>query len=259
MIKVIVLNDHIIINQVYGGGANTDSAVSHSFIELYNPTDQDISLAGYTLYYYSQGDNGTTGEEGVVLNLDAKTIPSKHSYLIRCEAQTILTPNYSFYLTIDDDKYDQEWTQTIDNKRYKLLLRDGNNQHADGVSVNEGNLEEEGEQVPDKVISKQKSIRRRNFADTNNNKADFVQVDYRSDSVEANRPRCLADGEWEVKEPEPTELRGTVSIRGNAIVGAVLYADVKEDADSYIGELVCKWKASSWETPRSFVSRTVML
>ena len=128
VIKVIVLNDHIIINQVYGGGANTDSAVSHSFIELYNPTDQDISLAGYTLYYYSQGDNGTTGEEGVVLNLDAKTIPSKHSYLIRCEAQTILTPNYSFYLTIDDDKYDQEWTQTIDNKRYKLLLRDGNNQ-----------------------------------------------------------------------------------------------------------------------------------
>lgn len=243
VIKVIVLNDHIIINQVYGGGANTDSAVSHSFIELYNPTDQDISLAGYTLYYYSQGDNGTTGEEGVVLNLDAKTIPSKHSYLIRCEAQTILTPNYSFYFTIDDDKYDQEWTQTIDNKRYKLLLRDGNNQHADGVSVNEGNLEEEGEQVPDKVISKQKSIRRRNFADTNNNKADFVQVDYRSDSVEANRPRCLADGEWEVKEPEPTELRGTVSIRGNAIVGAVLYADVKEDADSYIGELVCKWKA----------------
>lgn len=249
VVKVVVLNDHIIINQVYGGGANTDSAVSHSFIELYNPTDQEISLAGYTLYYYSQGKNGATGNEGAVLNLDEKTIPAKHSYLIRCEAQTIVAPEYSFYLTIEDDKYDQAWTQTIDNKRYKILLYDKNNQLADGVSVNEGNIAEEGEQIPDNMISKQKSIRRKNFADTNNNKADFDVIDYRVESIEINRPRCLADGAWEAKEPdpEPTELKGKVSIRGNAIAGAILYADVTEDADSYIGEVICKWKADDKE------------
>lgn len=248
VIKVVVLNDHIIINQVYGGGANEDSAASHSFIELYNPTDQDVSLSGYTLSCFSQGKNGATGAEGAVLNLDAKTIPSGHSYLIRCEAQTLLN-NKEFYLTIADDGYDQAWTQTIDNKRYKIILYTKDGQIADGVSVQEGNIEQEGEQVPADVISKQKSIRRTDFKDTNNNAADFTQVDYRSADVKQMRPRCLADGAWGEEEPAPlpTELKGTVSIRGNAVAGVHLYADIALDETGYIGDVICKWKADGAE------------
>ena len=49
VIKEELKNDHLIINQVYGGGANDSTPVSHSFIELYNPTDNAISLEGYSL------------------------------------------------------------------------------------------------------------------------------------------------------------------------------------------------------------------
>lgn len=270
VIKVVVLNDHIIINQVYGGGANEDSAVSHSFIELYNPTDQEISLEGYKISYFSQGKNGGSEGEEVELNLDAKTIPAGYSYLIRCEAQTLVN-NQAFYLTIADDRYDQAWTQTIDNKQYKIILYTGDGQIADGVSVLEGNIEQEGEQVPADVISKQKSIRRTEFKDTNNNAADFKQVDYRSADVEKMRPRCLADGAWDASEPEPdpepTELKGTVSIRGNAVTGVHLYADIALDETSYVGDMICKWKAGGVEiknesgrflqTNESFAGKTI--
>ena len=43
----------VIINQVYGGGANDSTPVNHSFIELYNPTDNAISLEGYSIGYLS--------------------------------------------------------------------------------------------------------------------------------------------------------------------------------------------------------------
>ena len=55
VVKPDVKNDHILIHQVYGGGKNDGTPVSHSFIELYNPTDSAISLEGYSLGYLSGG------------------------------------------------------------------------------------------------------------------------------------------------------------------------------------------------------------
>ncbi len=117
------------------------------------------------------------------------------------------------------------------------------------MSVNEGYIEQEGEQLPDGAISKQKSIRRVRFADTNNNLVDFATVDYRETEIEQMKPRCLADGAWraEEPEPEPTELKGTVSIRGNAVAGALLYADIVLEKTSYAGEMICRWKADGVE------------
>ena len=239
VVKVTVKNDHIIINQVYGGGANDGTPVSHSFIELHNPTDGDISIKGYSLGYLSNGKNGTAVEE-VKLALSDKTIPAHASYLIRCEAQDDTTPE-SIKLRID--VFDQEWTQTIDNKNLRLILYNGNNM-VDGVSVNEGDVE--GAALVD-AISKQKAIRRKAFADTDNNTADFEVIAYRdadAATVETNRPRSLADGAWAAggdnPDPGPAELSGTVSIRGNAITGAILYAD---EATNNTGELSYQWKA----------------
>ena len=53
VIKEELKNDHLIINQVYGGGANDSTPVS-CFIELYNPTDNAISLEGYSIGYLSK-------------------------------------------------------------------------------------------------------------------------------------------------------------------------------------------------------------
>ena len=49
--------DHIIINQIYGGGGKGDTPFTASFIELYNPTDNEISLNGYKLTYSSNREN----------------------------------------------------------------------------------------------------------------------------------------------------------------------------------------------------------
>lgn len=238
-----LLNDHLIINQVYGGGNNDATPVSHSFIELYNPTDSAISLSGYSLGYLSNGKNGKAAEE-VSLALDGASIPSHASYLIRCEAQD--TESFTGKLTIED--YDQEWTdRIIDNKQYKIVLYKGAKME-DAVSVNEEMTE--GLALPDKTISKQKGIRRQAFADTDNNTEDFTVIEYNTASaavIQAYRPRSLKDGAWQAEEPAaPTELTGTVSIRGNAIAGAILYADtlLENDEDGTLAKtLSYQWMA----------------
>lgn len=244
-IKGEIQNDHLLIHQVFGGGANDGASISHSFIELYNPTDAAVSLSGYRIGYYSgrQGSPGYTEKE-VYLQLDGqKEIPARHSYLIRCEAQQPA----EFNLTID--AFDQEWeNQTIANKRYRVILYNGAGEAADGVSVNEEAVEGEPLLDPpnDEIVSKHKSVRRKNFADTDNNSLDFEAVSYRADKItpealKANAPRTLSDGAWGEKEenPDPAPLSGQVSIRGNAIVGAALYAD---EATNNTGELSYQWK-----------------
>lgn len=244
VIKEELKNDHLIINQVYGGGANDSTPVSHSFIELYNPTDNAISLEGYSIGYLSNGKSNTPQEVKLALS---GSVPSHTSYLIRCEQQDTSTPDLIKFTV---SKFDQEWTQTIDNKRYQITLYKGNKVE-DAVSVNEGNVE--GSALLDGTISKQKAIRRIGFADTNNNTADFEVVSYKDDATAATKkyPRSLADGAWgsgETPKPDPTpaELAGSVSIRGNAIVGATLYAD-DAGITNNTGTLSYQWMADESE------------
>lgn len=204
VIKEELKNDHLIINQVYGGCANDSTPVSHSFIELYNPTDAAISLSGYSIGYLSNGKSNAPQE--VKLELSGN-VPAHTSYLIRCEAQDDSTPDLIKFTV---SKYDKEWTQTIDNKRYQITLYNGS-KAADAVSVNEGNVE--GAALPDGTISKQKAIRRKDFADTNNNAADFEVVSYKDDAaaVDKKYPRSLEDGSWGMKDVVTPVKRYTVT------------------------------------------------
>ena len=43
--------DHVVINQIFGGGGKGDTKVSHNFIELYNPTAQKVDLNGWAIRY----------------------------------------------------------------------------------------------------------------------------------------------------------------------------------------------------------------
>lgn len=204
VIKEELKNDHLIINQVYGGGANDSTPVSHSFIELYNPTDNAISLEGYSIGYLSNGKSNTPQEVKLALS---GSVPSHTSYLIRCEQQDTSTPDLIKFTV---SKFDQEWTQTIDNKRYQITLYKGNKVE-DAVSVNEGNVE--GSALLDGTISKQKAIRRIGFADTNNNTADFEVVSYKDDATAATEkyPRSLTDGAWGSGETPKPEKYYTVT------------------------------------------------
>ena len=61
-------NSNVVINEVYGGGGNSGAEFTHDFVELYNPTDQDIDITGWTLDQQSSGGNsgGKVSLEGIV-------------------------------------------------------------------------------------------------------------------------------------------------------------------------------------------------
>lgn len=191
---------HVIINQVYGGGDPNDreTPVSHSFIELYNPTDVTVSLNGWSVQYSDGGKNWS------MLPLSGE-ISSKHSFLIRCGAH-----NQNARLKISD--YDQSWDITLNNKGLKILLKNNlikancsnpflssDDGYVDmvGVAGNEYYYLIDGcETDYAQIQSKQKSIRRNNFNDTDVNSKDFSAVDYRTADIDEVRPRSSADGQW---------------------------------------------------------------
>ncbi|MDN3018784.1 Ig-like domain-containing protein [Paenibacillus sp. BSR1-1] len=50
--------DHVVISQFFGGGGNTGAPYKNDFIELYNPTNQDVVLDNWSVQYASY--NGAT-------------------------------------------------------------------------------------------------------------------------------------------------------------------------------------------------------
>lgn len=46
---------HVVISEVYGGGGNSGSVYKNDYIELYNPTNFSVSLAGWSVQYTSGG------------------------------------------------------------------------------------------------------------------------------------------------------------------------------------------------------------
>jgi predicted extracellular nuclease len=48
---------HLVISQVFGAGGNTDAPYSYDFVELYNPTQSPVSLAGWSLQYAGASTN----------------------------------------------------------------------------------------------------------------------------------------------------------------------------------------------------------
>ncbi|MDQ6600373.1 lamin tail domain-containing protein [Bacillus salipaludis] len=68
--------DHVVISQYYGGGGNSGAPYNKDFIELYNPTDQDVDLTNWSAQYASAG-----GTSWTVIALSG-TIKSHGYYLI---------------------------------------------------------------------------------------------------------------------------------------------------------------------------------
>ena len=128
-----------IIEQVYGGGGKSETPISNSFIELYNPSNEEIDLSAYSLKYGSE-----------TLNLDG-VIPANGSYLIVGAAEATTDE----YLTYDLPAYDISCDWVINNKSYTIeLIKDGT--AVDSVTA--------GASAETK-ISKQKSLKRVNHGD----------------------------------------------------------------------------------------------
>lgn len=72
--------DNVVISEVYGGGGNNGAPLTNDFIELFNPTDEDIDLAGWSVEYFAASGNtgGSTSLTG--------TIPAGGYFLIQQSA-----------------------------------------------------------------------------------------------------------------------------------------------------------------------------
>lgn len=223
---------HVIINQVYGGGLAADSStpVTHGFIELYNPTAYEIDLAGWSLQYADRPDKVLVGEtnDWKILELQGKIQPFS-SFLVLANPTT--SSNVKLDLT-EDELADQEWDLYISNKGMKVVLLSNTTDlntpskvvnpwaPADGAApvagyvdmvgaaannsddINKNNIDgyETAFRYGDaNGPSKQKSLRRINFIDTDNNFTDFEVVSYKDADtalIEAKKPRGAKDGSW---------------------------------------------------------------
>ncbi|MEH7108742.1 Ig-like domain-containing protein, partial [Bacillus sp. JJ1764] len=90
--------DHVVISQYFGGGGNTGAPYNKDFIELYNPTDQDVTLDGWSVQYAS-----TTGTSWQVTPLKGSI--KAHGYYLIAEAggangADLPTPDASGALTM---------------------------------------------------------------------------------------------------------------------------------------------------------------
>jgi len=77
-----VCNDRVTVSQIYGGGGNSGAAYKNDFVELYNPTDQNISLENWTVQYATTSGSFT----GTNKTRLSGTINAKNYYLV-AEAQ----------------------------------------------------------------------------------------------------------------------------------------------------------------------------
>ena len=132
--------DHLIINQVYGGGGKADTPIANSFIELYNPTGAAVDLKGYSLAYGAE-----------LLELSDVSLGADTSWLIVGAAEQTTDT----YLAYDLPEADQSWNVAISNKKYTIQLKNGESV-VDEVTA--------GGSGP--AVSKQKSLRRVNYQDT---------------------------------------------------------------------------------------------
>lgn len=199
----------LIINQIYGGGVADDNntSVTHSFIELYNNSESPINLEGLSVQY------ATTGTNWHKLDLEGE-IPSHHSFLIRGNRHSADDSNAKVIIT----EFDAEFDVYMHNKATKVALLCStellNVADPSGVPtlidlVGACDSEIDGcETSPIEGLSKQKSARRKNFADTNNNSVDLEIIDYRVEDNLPYAPKTLSHGAWQevvFPEPEPEE------------------------------------------------------
>ena len=86
--------DHLVISQLYGGGGNSGAALTHDYVEIYNPTGVSFNLAGWSLQYASATGTSWTNKQPL-----GGTVAPGEYFLVRLAsggangAPLLVTPN----------------------------------------------------------------------------------------------------------------------------------------------------------------------
>ena len=185
---------YVVISEVYGGGGNSGATLKNDFIELYNPTDSDISLEGWKVQYAAKAGsfNAETSLSGI--------IKSKSYYLIQQAAGNGGTEELPIADVVGDI--------AMAGKECKVRLMDNNENVIDFVGI--GLAASESETAPTVAMSNSTSVQRKdndgtslgntNGWDSNNNSEDF----YISSPTPRNSSFGVEEGGGETN-PDPED------------------------------------------------------
>lgn len=160
---------HVVINEIYGGGGNSGATLKNDFIELYNPTDEDIDLTGWSIQYGS-----ATGDFRTENSRELSGVIKAHSYfLIQAAAQgggtvDLPTPDFVTDLALGGTAGKVALANTTDQ-----VISPTDIHVVDFVGYGTTAHKYEGS-GPTANLSNTTSASRVNFLDTNDNKNDFV-------------------------------------------------------------------------------------
>jgi len=204
----------LLILQAFGGGESGANGASHSFAELYNTTEKEISLDGIFLYYangHRDTDEGFADKADKSWNKIVLTgkIPANGSYLILGPKKS----NGARY-KIDDNYGDiNDENFVLYNRAFKVALIEGDaeltvqnpfekiNGYIDMVGAANDYPSVDsiyGFEFYPARCSGSEAVRRKNLSDTNDNSFDFVAARYASggmsiEMIEVRKPRNSTD------------------------------------------------------------------
>jgi len=238
-----LLEGKILILQAYGSSDDAQGA-THSFLELYNVSDEPVDLEGVYLYY---ADGMRQNEEGFDNNTDkpwrqlilSGIIPPEASFLILGDHEG---SNRARYVIPENSGDINNPFFSLSNRSFKAVLIEANL----NPPQNPFNIDGKGTKIrgyidmigasndpnhatnPDRILgfetaparnSASEAVRRNSLTDTNNNQADFDSIRYAANNgisdeeLEVRRPRNsteTADG-WD-PFAEPSEPQSTNSL-----------------------------------------------
>jgi len=221
----------VIILQAYGNaGDGSPAGVSHSFVELYNKTDEALKLDGYSLYY-SNGIRSTTEAPDVTADEAWKsialsgTIPAKGSFLVLGAKHSDLSSTR--YKITDNSGDINDNNLSLNRRGFKIAIIKGtaaltvqnpfnsdNGKPVSGYIDMVGAVNNPEAELPDHIFgfetaparnSASEAVRRADLTDMDNNSTDFVAARYASsgdgaftnEMLEVRKPRNSSAGTWD--------------------------------------------------------------
>ncbi|MCL2223865.1 MAG: CotH kinase family protein [Defluviitaleaceae bacterium] len=216
------------IHQIYGhGDTNGTNAISHSFIELYNPTSEPIDIRGFSIQVQTAPDvpaGPPIPWHWQMFSLADTSLPGgllqpQHSYLIVGASATGTGANANHVYTIPASgpgSADRIWPVALSNRSMTVALVHGPAPlspfitEAEWIRVqdlvgayNSGGARDRVDNYLERArgnngISRSRSVRRDGFTDTRDNHSDFSSIQFTAADVDvaAMRPRSSHDGAW---------------------------------------------------------------
>ncbi|MEW1981606.1 ExeM/NucH family extracellular endonuclease [Citricoccus sp. NPDC079358] len=214
--------DAVIINEAYTNGGSANAAFTHKFVELYNPSDADVSLDGWSIQYRSAtGEAAPTG----VIELSG-TIKAGGYYLVQGNAngnepngEALPAADAGIDTTVSFSG--TNGTLVLANQTEKVSLPVGSvtaETEAAGVvdllGYGTSNTFETTAATGPSANNDPKSMTRTDFVDTDDNSADFTATGTVTPTNAAGETAGGGTGEPEPEPEVPTEMTPIAEIQG---------------------------------------------